>query len=260
MSTIDPKPFDGESHIGKLTVADWKHIHETRRRLHEEYSFTPRDEEPTEDPAEEIMTSIGYVEVSTCCHSGGCEPFCQGVVTTHNETLEDAEEGGWPDERGCKVDLHMIAMDVSEYVVKENCEDIIKDNWEWIVRFEDVYLLDKNLGVHYCSAESQPQCWWVETRAILKDGCPDEIAQAIHEELQAWRDDESVCLMGWSSVDPYLTLPTGHEGDGRHAVVPIEWVFSTLEDLEGKELQDPISCDPQFMEEIISGHQQNCLL
>lgn len=153
--------------------------------------------------------------------------------------------------------LQFIALDESEYY---NLNDILgEDDAKWVRRIEEIVLVDKDLDVHYCSAQGQPQTWHVETRTCFKHGAPEDVIERVRGQI----DDqpyggEDPTLMSWTTIGPALKARAGKAGGYRRAPVPRAWITRALEDMD--DLDDPPSMDPRFMGEIVSMFQATAIL
>ena len=158
------------------------------------------------------------------------------------------------------VDMHIIAVDETSYY---DLLAIWGENAKFVQAVEGIYLLDKNLGVHYCSAESLAECWAVENRAVVTIDCPDDVRDEIYNEHLQIDLSESVSYMGWETVDPYLEKPLGVRGDFVHARVPKHWVKEARDLwIEKGRPNDRERCSRSvvFIEHLIELHCANCLI
>lgn len=156
------------------------------------------------------------------------------------------------------VDMHIIAVD------ETSCYDLTAiwgENAKYVKAVEGLYLLDKNLGVHICSAESLAECWAVECRAVVDIDCPDDARDEIYNEFLP--GGEHVSYMGWETVNPYLEKPLGIRGNFVHNRVPKHWVKDARDLwIEKDRPNDRERCSRSivFIERLIELHNENSLI
>lgn len=156
------------------------------------------------------------------------------------------------------VDMHIIAVDETNYY---DLAAIFGENAKFIKAIECLYLIDRNLSVHYCSAEGLAECWAIEYRAVFTPDCPDEARDDIYSEF--FPVDEVVHYLGWDTVERYLARPVGMRGGFTHAKVPSDWVKDARDLwIEKGRPNDRVRCSRSlvFIEHLIELHNANSLI